>query len=42
MKELFLSHESFTEMLLGLIKSGCTFEAEEHNGGIKIIFTGGY
>jgi len=42
MKTLFLSHESFTEMLSGLVSSGTTFEAEEKNGGILITFTGGY
>jgi hypothetical protein len=42
MKTLFVSQESFTEMLLGLIKSGVTFEAEEQNGGILITFTGGH
>jgi len=42
MKTLFLSHESFTEMLSGLISSGVTFESEEKNGGILITFTGGY
>ena len=39
---LFVSQESFTEMLLGLVKSGCTFEAKEENGGILITFTKGY
>jgi len=42
MKTLFVSQESFTDMLLGFIKSGVTFEAEEKNGGILITFTGGH
>ena len=40
--KLFLSHESFAEMLPKLVASGCTFDAEEKNGGISIEFTGGY
>ena len=42
MRTLFVSHASFTEMLLGLMKSGVTFESEEQNGGILITFTGGF
>jgi hypothetical protein len=42
MRNLFVSTESFTEMLGGLIASGVTFESEEKNGGILITFTGGY
>jgi hypothetical protein len=42
MKTLFVSHETFTEMVSGLIQSGVTFESEERNGGILITFTGGY
>ena len=42
MKTLFVSNETFIEMLEGLIKSGVTFESEERNGGILITFTGGY
>ncbi len=42
MKTLFVSTETFGEMLLGFIKSGVTFEAEEKNGGILINFTGGH
>lgn len=40
--KLFLSHKAFTEMLPDLVASGCTFDAEEKNGGISITFTGGY
>lgn len=42
MKKLTVSQETFTEMLLGFIKSGVTFEATEVNGMIEIEFTGGY
>jgi len=42
MKSLFVSQETFTEMLTGLIVSGVTFEAVEKNGGILIEFTGGH
>ena len=42
MKTLFVSTETFTEMLGGLIKSGVTFESVEKNGGILITFTGGH
>jgi hypothetical protein len=42
MKTLTVSIETFNEMLLGLIKSGVTFEAEEREGKIIIDFTGGY
>ena len=42
MKTLFVSQETFTEMLTGFIVSGVTFEAEEKNGGILITFTGGH
>jgi hypothetical protein len=42
MKTLFVSIETFNDMLLGFIKSGVTFESEERNGGILITFTGGY
>jgi hypothetical protein len=42
MRTLFVSIETFTEMLTGLITSGVTFESEEQNGGILIKFTGGY
>ena len=34
MKTLFVSLESFTEMLSGLIASGVTFESKEENGGM--------
>jgi hypothetical protein len=34
--------KTFNEMLLGLIKSGVTFDAEEREGKIIIEFTGGY
>lgn len=42
MKTIFLSQETFNEMLTGFIKSGVTFEAKEKDGGIFITFTGGY
>jgi hypothetical protein len=42
MRTLFVSHETFIEMLSGFIQSGVTFESEEKNGGILITFTGGY
>lgn len=42
MRTLFVSIETFQEMLLGLIKSGVTFESEERDGGILITFLGGY
>ena len=43
MKKLTVSQETFNEMLLGLIKSGVTFDANEVSGGkIEIEFTGGY
>ena len=42
MKKLTVSQETFNEMLLGLIKSGVTFEATEVNGMIEIEFLGGY
>jgi hypothetical protein len=42
MRTLFVSTETFTDMLEGLIKSGVTFESEEKNGGILITFSGGY
>lgn len=42
MRTLFVSTETFTEMLEGFIKSGVTFESEEKNGGILITFTGGH
>ena len=40
--KLFVSQETFIEMLPKLVASGCTFDAEEKNGGIAIEFTGGY
>jgi hypothetical protein len=40
--KLFVSQESFLEMLSGLVKSGVQFDAKESNGGIEITFTGGY
>jgi len=40
--KLFLSHESFVEILPKLVASGCAFYAEEKDGGISIEFTGGY
>jgi hypothetical protein len=42
MGTLFVSTETFTEMLSGLIKSGVTFESKEKDGGILITFTGGH
>ena len=42
MRTLFVSKETFNEMLLGFIQSGVTFDAEEKNGAIEITFTGGY
>jgi hypothetical protein len=42
MRTLFVSTETFTEMLMDLIITGITFESEEKNGGILITFTGGY
>jgi hypothetical protein len=42
MRTLFVSTETFTKMLSGLIQSGVTFESEEKNNGIEITFTGGY
>ena len=42
MKTLTVSIETFNEMLLGFIKSGVTFKAEEREGKIIIDFTGGY
>jgi len=42
MKTLTVSPETFNEMLLGLIKSGVTFNAHEVKGFIIITFTGGY
>lgn len=42
MNTLFVSQESFTEMLQGFVASGVTFKAKEENGGILITFTGGH
>lgn len=42
MKQLIVSREAFTDMLLGIIKSGVSFESEEKDGLITINFTGGY
>lgn len=43
MRTLKVSKEAFTEMLLGFIKSGVTFEATETtDGDIFIKFTGGF
>jgi hypothetical protein len=42
MKKLKISQETFIDMLLGLIKSGVNFEANEVNGIIEIEFNGGY
>ena len=43
MKQLIVSKEAFTTILLGIIESGVTFEATETRlGDIKIDFLGGY
>ncbi len=43
MQNLIVSIDTFNDMLIGFVKSGCTFEAEEMNNGlIEITFTGGY
>jgi hypothetical protein len=43
MSDLVISKEGFTEVMLGIIKSGVAFTAREmENGDIHIIFTGGY
>jgi hypothetical protein len=42
MKTLFVSLETYNEMLLGLIQSGVTFSGKEQDGGILITYTGGY
>ena len=42
MRTLFVSTETFTDMLTDLIITGVTFESVEKNGGIFITFTGGY
>ena len=43
MKTLTVTLETFNTMLLGLIQSGVTFDAEEKvKGMITINFTGGY
>ncbi len=41
-QKLVVSKETFLEMLVGLIKSGVTFEAEEVENVIEIKFTRGY
>jgi len=40
--KLFVSQETFNEMLQGMVASGCQFDAKEENGGILIIFNGSY
>lgn len=40
--KLVVSKETFLEIILGLIKSGVIFEAEEVDEVIVIKFTGGY
>lgn len=43
MQQLTISKETFNEMLVGFIKNGVTFEAEENKQGfIVVTFTGGY
>jgi hypothetical protein len=42
MNTLTISKKGFTEVLLGLIASGVTFEAVELNDYIVITFLGGY
>ena len=42
MKKLTVTKETFLTMLSGLISSGVTFEANEVNNDIEVIFTGGY
>ena len=43
MKKLIISSDKFTEILLGLIKSGVTFEATETKlGDIEVNFLGGF
>ena len=41
-QKLVVSKETFLEMLLGLIKTGVTFDAIEVENVIEIKFTGGY
>ena len=41
-QKLVVSKETFLEMLLGLIKTGVTFDAEEVENVIVIKFTGGF
>lgn len=43
MRKLTVSQKTFTKMLVGLIASGVTFEADEISEGIiEINFLGGY
>jgi len=42
MRQLTVTVETFNSMLLGLIQSGVTFEAEETKHEIVITFLGGY
>lgn len=42
MKKLTVSMETFGIILPDIIKSGVTFEANEVNGNIVIVFTGGF
>ena len=43
MNKLTVSKESFSTMLLDIIKSGVTFEARENEEGeIVVTFTGGF
>lgn len=42
MQKLTVSIETFSIMVLDLVKSGVTYEAQEVGGNIVITFTGGY
>jgi len=42
MNTLTVTPETFTSMLLDLIKSGVIFQANETPKGIVVTFTGGY
>lgn len=43
MQKLIVSPEVFSEMILGFVKAGVTFEAvENQQGNIEVKFTGGY
>lgn len=42
MRTLFVSQETFTEMLPKIIAGGVGFESVEKDGGILITFNGAY